>query len=607
MVMMDERNAYQPQGSAAIPTSGQQQQQPQGIGNGAQTINPTAQQVGQEFVRQYYTMFSQKPDQLHRFYTEASTFVRGVWDAQHAATEDQQQTGGIAGERVRLTGQTAVQNYMLNLKPRSGHARIHMVEAQPSHNDAVVVQVCGELRINEGPFRRFFQTFVLVPSGSRRFSVLNDIFVFQEEVLEAEADEDQGLQINGTAHLDEVVPPAPQPSVTTGPFPTTQAAPMPPREYSTSPAVEEPHTSSSLGNSQYTSPEPPQIFAGNQKETAPLKTEVGAHPADATAGGHPAEPVTGEPPAGPQTWAGIAKNLPNHRKDGASSAQGMAPPPSSIAPLSPPMANNADRPPVGPGQPGGPGTGAPNASHATREYVNQTRNKAPPVHRASIGSDAGGSSVGGAGYVRGPWDSMPKEQQLFIRVPPSMADKDLVQKFFASYGKVLGVKVLQSNGPPPPDPNQRSFDPELTHFAFVVFDKEETAKGVLALYEKDPSRFKLDGVQLSVVAKTDKPKFDMSRGGGGGDGYYQQRSSPGPTGRGGGYGGGGGGAYQQHQQRYDGGGGGGGGGGIVRGRGRGGSGDFRGGRGGGGGHFNQSGAAPRTNRDGGAAGGGGRQ
>lgn len=63
---MDERNAYQPQGSAAIPASGQQQQQPQGIGNGAQTINPTAQQVGQEFVRQYYTMFSQKPDQLHR-------------------------------------------------------------------------------------------------------------------------------------------------------------------------------------------------------------------------------------------------------------------------------------------------------------------------------------------------------------------------------------------------------------------------------------------------------------------------------------------------------------------------------------------------------------
>lgn len=61
-----------------------------------------------------------------------------------------------------------------------------MVEAQPSHNDAVVVQVCGELRINEGPFRRFFQTFVLVPSGSRRFSVLNDIFVFQEEVVEAD-------------------------------------------------------------------------------------------------------------------------------------------------------------------------------------------------------------------------------------------------------------------------------------------------------------------------------------------------------------------------------------------------------------------------------------
>lgn len=127
--------------------------------------------------------------------------------------------------------------------------------------------------------------------------------------------------------------------------------------------------------------------------------------------------------------------------------------------------------------------------------------------------------------------------------------------------------MLQSGGPPPPDPNQRSFDPELTHFAFVVFDKEETAKGVLAFYEKDPSSFKSpDGYQLSVVAKTDKPKYDMSRGN---DGFYQQRSSPGPTGRGGGYGGGGGssGAYQQHQ-RYEGGGGGGVGGGVTRGRGK---------------------------------------
>jgi hypothetical protein len=209
------------------------------------------------------------------------------------------------------------------------------------------------------------------------------------------------------------------------------------REYSTSPAIEEPRTSSSLGNSQYTSPEPPPMFAGGNQKEPPLKAEVGAHPADATAaGGHPAEPVAGEPPTGPQTWAGIAKNLPNHRKDGASSAQGMAPPPSSGAPLSPPMGSNAERPPAGHGQSAVPAGAAQPGSHATREYVNQSRNKAPPVHRASIGSDAGGSTGGGGGaYVRGPWDSMPKEQQLFVRVPPSMADKDIVQKFFA--GKLI--------------------------------------------------------------------------------------------------------------------------------------------------------------------------
>lgn len=137
---------------------------------------------------------------------------------------------------------------------------------------------------------------------------------------------------------------------------------------------------------------------------------------------------------------------------------------------------------------------------------------------------------------------------------------------FAEHGTVLGVKMLESKGPPPDGPDGNpTFDARLTHFAFVVFDNEDSAKNVIDAFGQNKRQFQSpDGVQLDVAQKDPpKPRFGGSRGGGGGfrgRGGFRGGGGGGYQGGGGGYrgGGGGGGGYQRYDNGDFGGGGGGG-------------------------------------------------
>lgn len=55
-------------------------------------------------------------------------------------------------------------------------ARIHSVVGIYSVNDNLVLQVCGELSINQGSPRRFLQHFVLCKQQAKKYYVQNDIF-----------------------------------------------------------------------------------------------------------------------------------------------------------------------------------------------------------------------------------------------------------------------------------------------------------------------------------------------------------------------------------------------------------------------------------------------
>jgi Ras GTPase-activating protein-binding protein 1 len=144
---------------------------------------PSPQQVGREFVRQYYTILHEAPEILHRFYSAGSTFVHGGIDrpCQHAEEP--------------VIGQLEIDKKIKQLAFKDCHTKIRQVDSQSTIGSGVVVQVTGELSNNGEPMRRFMQTFVLAPQTPKKFYVHNDIFRYQDEVYQdlsdVECDEPQ--------------------------------------------------------------------------------------------------------------------------------------------------------------------------------------------------------------------------------------------------------------------------------------------------------------------------------------------------------------------------------------------------------------------------------
>uniref|UniRef100_A0A8C7H140 GTPase activating protein (SH3 domain) binding protein 1 n=1 Tax=Oncorhynchus kisutch TaxID=8019 RepID=A0A8C7H140_ONCKI len=133
---------------------------------------PSAQLVGREFVRQYYTLLNQAPDYLHRFYGKNSSYVHGGLDNNGKPVE-------------AVYGQSEIHKIVLALNFRDCHTKIRHVDAHATLNEGVVVQVMGELSNDMQPMRKFMQTFVLAPEGTvaNKFYVHNDVFRYQDEVF----------------------------------------------------------------------------------------------------------------------------------------------------------------------------------------------------------------------------------------------------------------------------------------------------------------------------------------------------------------------------------------------------------------------------------------
>ncbi|XP_060707343.1 ras GTPase-activating protein-binding protein 2 isoform X2 [Hemiscyllium ocellatum] len=138
---------------------------------------PSPLLVGREFVRQYYTLLNKAPDFLHRFYGRTSSYVHGGLDG-----------NGKPAEAVY--GQAEIHKKVMSLQFSDCHTKIRHVDAHATLSDGVVVQVMGELSNNGQPMRKFMQTFVLAPEGSvpNKFYVHNDIFRYQDEVFDSDAE-----------------------------------------------------------------------------------------------------------------------------------------------------------------------------------------------------------------------------------------------------------------------------------------------------------------------------------------------------------------------------------------------------------------------------------
>lgn len=151
---MDASNEYSTAGNGRIVN---QPNKP------ARDSQPSPKDIGREFVRQYYTMLSERPQDVFRFYSHESYFMHGSEDP--------------------IQGQQNIQKAIENLQFVDCKARIHTVNGTSTVNSGLVIQVCGELSIRKEAGRRFLQTFILCPQTPKKYYVHNDIFQWLDQAF----------------------------------------------------------------------------------------------------------------------------------------------------------------------------------------------------------------------------------------------------------------------------------------------------------------------------------------------------------------------------------------------------------------------------------------
>ncbi|KAJ8282131.1 hypothetical protein COCON_G00046500 [Conger conger] len=416
---------------------------------------PSAQLVGREFVRQYYTLLNQAPDYLHRFYGKNSSYVHGGLDSTGKPAE-------------AVYGQTEIHKKVMALSFRECHTKIRHVDAHATLNEGVVVQVMGELSNNMQPMRKFMQTFVLAPEGTvaNKFYVHNDIFRYQDEVfgdsdseppeesegeveeLEERVNTPEVAQEESAAFYEqtpcaELEEPLEEPALSPEPEPTQEPGPE---------AVSEPEAAEPEVKQE---PEPePEVSAEEQPEQKSPPSPTPADPA-------PAAPEENRP----FSWASVtSKNLP---PGGVVPASGI-PPHVVKAPAVQPRAEvkaeaqtTAQRP---------------QRDQRTREQ----RPGPPPAHRGPRPGVREGEQ--GESEVRRVV-RYPDSHQVFVGNVPHDVDKAELKEFFEQYGTVLELRI-NSGG-------------KLPNFGFVVFDDSEPVQKIL---NSRPIKFRGD-VRLNVEEK----------------------------------------------------------------------------------------------------------
>ncbi|XP_068428215.1 ras GTPase-activating protein-binding protein 1 [Clinocottus analis] len=473
---------------------------------------PSAQLVGREFVRQYYTLLNQAPDYLHRFYGKNSSYVHGGLDNNGKPVE-------------AVYGQSEIHKRVMALSFRDCHTKIRHVDAHATLTEGVVVQVMGELSNNMQPMRKFMQTFVLAPEGTvaNKFYVHNDVFRYQDEVF---GDSDSEPPEESEDEVEEIEERIPSPDVApeeSASFydPTPCSEPTVPgddddeeeEEEVASPEAEsekeldvvelKPETTPTPTAAASTPTEADTNASDDQKEKSAAAAPTAAEPASSTA--TPAEPTPAAPEENrPFSWASVtSKNLP---PSGAVPVSGIPPHVVKAAPAAPPRADvkaesqTATQRPQRDQRPREPRPGGP-----------------PPVHRGPRPVREGEQGeTEGRRVVR-----YPDAQQLFVGNVPHDVDKTELKEFFEQYGTVLELRI-NSGG-------------KLPNFGFVVFDDSEPVQKILS---NRPIKFRGD-VRLNVEEKKTRSaregdRRDIRPRGPGGPGGPRERIGGGSGGGGGG-------------------------------------------------------------------------
>ncbi|XP_029020889.1 ras GTPase-activating protein-binding protein 1 [Betta splendens] len=422
---------------------------------------PSAQLVGREFVRQYYTLLNQAPDYLHRFYGKNSSYVHGGLDSNGKPVE-------------AVYGQSEIHKRVMALSFRDCHTKIRHVDAHATLNEGVVVQVMGELSNNMQPMRKFMQTFVLAPEGTvaNKFYVHNDVFRYQDEVFgdsdsePPEESEDEVEEIERVPSPDvapEEAAPFYNPAVCSELTVPCDEEDVPAASPEPEPEVEKEAEVPVVDLKTESMPESQTDghTAEEQTETSPAATTP-TEPASVAAESTPAAPEENRP----FSWALVtSKNLP---PSGAVPVSGIPPHVVKVTPTAPPRVEVTSEPQTA--------AQRPQRDQRQRE---QRPGGPPPAHRGPRPAREGEQGEPeGRRAVR-----YPDAHQLFVGNVPHDVNKNELTEFFEQYGKVLDLRI-NSGG-------------KLPNFGFVVFDDSEPVQKVLS---NRPIKFRGD-VRLNVEEK----------------------------------------------------------------------------------------------------------
>ncbi|WWC90086.1 uncharacterized protein L201_005019 [Kwoniella dendrophila CBS 6074] len=276
--------------------------------------------VGWQFVPQYYNFVNKQPHRLHCFYNKRSTFIHGEEGEESQIALGQQEIH----DRITAIGYEECKVY------------IHSIDSQSSANGGIIILVIGEMSNKHQPWRKFTQTFFLAEQPNGYF-VLNDIFRYlKEDVDEEEIEEEQPVAIAPSAEENQApaAPPAeekietkpaeqvtqepakapePEPEPVSAPAEVKQddvpeeavIASVPDKDIAPSepaPAVEEPVTSAPPAEE---TPAPtPAPAAAAKPAASPAPAPKAPSPAPPAAA--PAPPAQPAAPPKPKTWASLA-------------------------------------------------------------------------------------------------------------------------------------------------------------------------------------------------------------------------------------------------------------------------------------------------------------
>ncbi|KAF0687359.1 Aste57867_20882 [Aphanomyces stellatus] len=446
-------------------------------GPSASAPHPTT--VGNTFVKQYYSLLTESPDKLHRFYKDESTFSHG--------------SGSQLEESV--SGQASINSTILKKNYYGAVVQLDhgSIDCQASQAGGVVVLVTGVITLQNSAPAHFVQTFFLAVQHNGYF-VLNDVLRFlhipaakkpasptkktpapsPSKATQTQTKETVSTPTN-TAPVAPVKSPKPQPkAVLSPPLPPKASPLLTPVETADAAHVLSPKRAPASPAKKPATPKPvaAAVVEDTPRPDSPKKEEKVVSPKNKPHAKHaPKQKAADEEVAAPAD-SGAPKSWASHLFAGSKKAAAVASFKSATPAPAAPVAVESPR-----------------KKAATTSWDDDAADPVVPV--AAPAAPA----------------VVPKQRptyfSLYVREVPVQTTSPELKEVFKSYGKIANSNVIEGKG-----------------YAFVDFYEEESMKSVLRALE-DGTEFLVHDQVLKVSERIQKDPSKVGTGGRGrGNGTY---------------------------------------------------------------------------------------